>query len=210
MGGTETGALVLDRWRGERGSLRGGGTAEPGRASAFGAAGPAVAGAMVHHGDRLAEVDRLGRALEDLAGVAQVRVDVAGRAARSAAEQGAGMRQDHRVVIDVGDPRLGGNGLGDLMGVTRRGDAGADVEELADSPLPGQVAHGASEEGAVGADRGDQAGERLQGLFAGGPVSGEVVFAEIETCQHTCEARQVADCAHKWTVRYSVNSRQRE
>jgi hypothetical protein len=31
-----------------------------------------------------------------------------------------------------------------------------------------------------------------------------------ETCQHTCDARQVSDCAHKWTVRYSVNSRQRE
>jgi len=31
-----------------------------------------------------------------------------------------------------------------------------------------------------------------------------------ETCQHTCEASQVAGCAHKWTVRYSVASRQRE
>src|ERR1700733_14318920 len=30
------------------------------------------------------------------------------------------------------------------------------------------------------------------------------------TCQHTCEASQVPDCPHKWTVRYSVNSRQRE
>jgi integrase len=30
------------------------------------------------------------------------------------------------------------------------------------------------------------------------------------TCQHTCESRQVTDCPHKWTVRYSVNSRQRE
>jgi hypothetical protein len=30
------------------------------------------------------------------------------------------------------------------------------------------------------------------------------------TCQHTCEPAQVGDCAHKWTVRYSVNSRQRE
>jgi hypothetical protein len=29
-------------------------------------------------------------------------------------------------------------------------------------------------------------------------------------CQHTCESGQVAGCAHKWTVRYSVNSRQRE
>ena len=30
------------------------------------------------------------------------------------------------------------------------------------------------------------------------------------SCQHTCEAWQVSDCPHKWTVRYSVNSRQRE
>src|ERR1700761_9587534 len=30
------------------------------------------------------------------------------------------------------------------------------------------------------------------------------------TCQHTCEAAHDSDCAHKWTVRYSVNSRQRE
>ena len=30
------------------------------------------------------------------------------------------------------------------------------------------------------------------------------------TCQHTCEPHQVGQCRHKWTVRYSVNSRQRE
>ncbi len=30
------------------------------------------------------------------------------------------------------------------------------------------------------------------------------------SCQHTCEAWQVSGCPHKWTVRYSVNSRQRE
>jgi integrase len=33
---------------------------------------------------------------------------------------------------------------------------------------------------------------------------------ESGTCQHTCEAAQVAECPHKWTVVYSVNSRQRE
>jgi hypothetical protein len=32
----------------------------------------------------------------------------------------------------------------------------------------------------------------------------------LGTCQHTCDARQVPDCPHKWTVRYSVNSKQRE
>jgi integrase len=30
------------------------------------------------------------------------------------------------------------------------------------------------------------------------------------TCQHTCEPAQAEQCPHKWTVRYSVNSRQRE
>jgi hypothetical protein len=30
------------------------------------------------------------------------------------------------------------------------------------------------------------------------------------TCQHTCDPAQVENCAHKWTVRYSVNSSQRE
>ena len=30
------------------------------------------------------------------------------------------------------------------------------------------------------------------------------------TCQHTCEPAQAESCTHKWTVRYSVNSRQRE
>jgi hypothetical protein len=30
------------------------------------------------------------------------------------------------------------------------------------------------------------------------------------TYQHTCEPGQAQDCAHKWTVRYSAHSRQRE
>jgi hypothetical protein len=30
------------------------------------------------------------------------------------------------------------------------------------------------------------------------------------SCQHTCEPGRVPDCPHRWTVRYSVNSRQRE
>ncbi len=30
------------------------------------------------------------------------------------------------------------------------------------------------------------------------------------SCQHTCDPAQVEQCPHKWTVRYSVNSRQRE
>jgi hypothetical protein len=41
-----------------------------------------------HHGDRLGEVDRPARDLEDPAGVAQVRVDVIRRAVRCAAGLG--------------------------------------------------------------------------------------------------------------------------
>jgi hypothetical protein len=39
------------------------------------------------------------------------------------------------VVVDVNDPCLGGDRLGDLVEVGAGGDAGADVEELADAGL---------------------------------------------------------------------------
>jgi hypothetical protein len=54
-------------------------------------------------------------------------------------------------------------------------DAGTPVP-IANWRIPGQVTDGASEEGTVGADGGDQAGERLKGLIADGPVSSEVVL----------------------------------
>jgi hypothetical protein len=44
------------------------------------------------------------------------------------------------VVVDVHDPGLRSDRLGDLVGVVRRGNAGADVEELAYSGLAGQEA----------------------------------------------------------------------
>ena len=81
------------------------------------------------------------------AGVVQVRVDVVGRALAGAGQQRPGVGEDQRVVVDVDDPGVGGDPLGDLVGVVRGGQAGADVEELPDAGLAGQVAHGAAEEG---------------------------------------------------------------
>jgi hypothetical protein len=63
------------------------------------------------------------------------------------------------------------------MGVVLGRDAGADVQELAQPGLVGQVAHGAAEELPVGADAGDD--ERVVGDrgLGGLPVGGEVVLA---------------------------------
>ncbi len=69
-----------------------------------------------------------------------VAVDVVGQPLGAAGEQGAGVDQYDRVVVGVDNARLGRDRLGDLVDVRRCGDAGADVEELADAGLCGQEA----------------------------------------------------------------------
>ena len=53
------------------------------------------------------------------------------------------MGQDDRVVVDVDDLRVRGDPLGDLVRVVGGRQAGADVQELADLRLAGQVPDGA-------------------------------------------------------------------
>src|SRR6516164_9651235 len=84
-----------------------------------------------HDRDRLVEVEGLLRAGDDLAGVAGVRVDVAGDALWAGAQQRAGVREHHRVVVDVDDTARRIHRLGDLVRIAPRRDPGADVEELA-------------------------------------------------------------------------------
>jgi hypothetical protein len=105
---------------------------------------------ILNHRHRLGEVQQLRGLGENRAGVPQVRVDVVGGTRLAADQQGAGVRQDDRVVVHVHDPCLGRDRLGDLVGVARGRYAGADVEELADSRFPGQVADGPPEERPVG------------------------------------------------------------
>src|SRR5882724_10963058 len=59
------------------------------------------------------------------------------------------MADHQRVMIDVDDATGGQPPLGDLVDVRRGGDATADIEELADPLLGGQVAHGPLHEQAV-------------------------------------------------------------
>ena len=74
-----------------------------------------------------------------VAGVAQVGVDVVAGALGGAGQQGAGVHQHERVVVDVDDARFRRDRLRDLVGVVGGGQPGADVEELPDARLAGQV-----------------------------------------------------------------------
>jgi len=123
------------------------------------------------------EVQRLGRPGQDLVRIAQVRVEIVGRAFGVAGQQRGGVGQDDRVVVHVDDPGFRRDGLGDLVGAVEGGQAGADVEELPDAHLPGQVPHGAAHERAGGAGDDSDVGEGGQELVAGRAVDGVVVLS---------------------------------
>ena len=58
-----------------------------------------------------------------------------------AGQQRASVREHERIVVDVDDPGRRGDRLGDLVGVVRRRQSGADIEELPDADRSrGQVA----------------------------------------------------------------------
>jgi hypothetical protein len=104
-----------------------------------------------HDGDGPGEVKRLSRLRQHPVRVAQVGIDVGGRAVAAAREQRASVRQHDRIIVDVDHPAVWCLRLGDLVGVAGARDAGADVEELADASVVDQVRDGAGEERAVGA-----------------------------------------------------------
>ena len=126
---------------------------------------------------RAAEVKRPGRLGQDRERLAQIGLDKVGSALGGADQQRASMAQHDRVVVDVDDPGLGCDRLGHLVDVAAGRHAGADVEELTQAGLAGQVADGTGQERPVGPGGGhhgrvDQ--HRLLGRF---PVRGEVVLA---------------------------------
>jgi hypothetical protein len=130
-----------------------------------------------HQRGRAVEVQGRGGGLQDLVGLVQVGVDVGGPALRRAGQQRAGMRQHDRVIVHIDDAALGGDALGDLVGVVCRRDAGADVQELADARLASQVANGTGEKRPGGARDVDDAGKGLTELVTGLTVGREVVLA---------------------------------
>jgi hypothetical protein len=107
----------------------------------------------------------------------QVGLDVFGGTLRRTGEQGPGVYQHERVVVDIDDPRVRCDGLGDLVGVTGGRQSGADVEELAHPRLAGQETNRADEKSPVSPGGQHDIGEHFLDLVTDRAVGGEIVFA---------------------------------
>ncbi len=142
-----------------------------------------------HHRHGPGEVQCPRRLRQDLLGVTQVRVDVVGGAFRAAGQQRPGVAEHDRVVVHVHDPAVSCHRLGHLVSVAGGRDPGADVKELADPLLPGQVAHRAGQERAVGPDRVDNVRISLDCLIACLPVGCVVVLAAQPVVIHPGDVR---------------------
>jgi hypothetical protein len=89
------------------------------------------------------------------------------------------VRNNKGIVVDIHNAALWVDGLGYLVGVAWGGQARADVEELADTALAGQVADGTGQERPVG----PRAGHYLRTLahhFLGSLAVGWVVVLTAE------------------------------
>jgi hypothetical protein len=128
-------------------------------------------------GGRPGEVQGAGRLFQEGGGVAQVRVDVAAPAGRAAGEQGPGVDQDQGVVVGIDNRAIGRGLLGQLVGAGRRGQPGADVEELPDAASGGQITHRPGKERAVGPGADDHLGPAPDHCLGGAAVGMEVVLA---------------------------------
>jgi hypothetical protein len=93
-----------------------------------------------------------------------------------AGEQRTGVGQNHRIVVRVHDPAFPRDLLRHLMHAARRGQAGADIQELADARLAGQVAHRPGQERLVSPHRRNQVRISSHRVLSCLPVHGEVVF----------------------------------
>ncbi len=131
--------------------------------------------------DRLGEVEQLLglRRVENGLRLAEVGLQEGRPAVLVGAQQAAGVREHDRVVVGVDHAGVRRDLLSDLVGGVRGGEAGAEVEELADAEAGG-VLHGAHEEAAVGTGADGAARQHRDDLVGDGAVGGEVVLAAQE------------------------------
>jgi hypothetical protein len=110
--------------------------------------------------------------------IAHVGIHAADRTpAGACCQQGTGVRQHHRVVVHVHDPRVRCDGLRGLMRAARRRQPGADIEKLADPCLGGEVLDHPGQEGAVGPRPGHHLRAVIHDLFGHLAVSREMILA---------------------------------
>ena len=87
------------------------------------------------------------------------------------------MDEHHGIVVHINHPAAGLHALGDLVGVVRRRDAGADVQKLPDARHPRQVAHRIGQESPLRADIAQDSRIGLNHLLGGLPVNREIILA---------------------------------
>jgi hypothetical protein len=92
-------------------------------------------------------------------------------------EQRLAMGPDHRVVVHVGDPRGRGMRQRRLVHAELGRQSRAEVEELLDTRLAGNVAHRPGQERPAVPGDGRDIGNRGEQLGRGGAVNGEVILA---------------------------------
>ena len=119
--------------------------------------------------------------VQDLIGAAQVGLEHLGGAA---GQQGAPVGAYDGVVVDVENPCAAGDLLGDLVHVSRGGQAGADVDELPDPVLLGEDPHHPAQERPVSPGDERQLRHHLDELVSRGTVGREVVLALEEVVVH--------------------------
>ena len=113
------------------------------------------------------------------------------RGARDAVQHAAGVRQHHRVVVDVDDPGLRAGLQGDLVRVAGGGQAGADVDDLPDAGLADQVTDHPAEEGPVPLHRQLDVRQLGDHRLADGPVGRVVVLAAEQVVVDPRHARDI-------------------
>ncbi len=131
------------------------------------------------HRDRLVEVQQGTHfgVVEDSVRVAQVCLDNSG--GDFVGEQGTAVGEDHRVVVDVDDAHFRVDLVRDFVHISGGGQAGADVEELADTGTD-QFPGGTAQQHAAFPAQLFALGEDLLHGGRSGPVGGEVVLPAEE------------------------------
>ncbi|QUQ68254.1 hypothetical protein JJ691_59990 [Kutzneria sp. CA-103260] len=137
--------------------------------------------------DRLGEVEQPQRlrVVQDAVGVGDVFPD-AGRVG-VAGEDVEAVGDGDVLVVDVDHAGVGHEALGDLVHVADRGQAGAEVEELAD-PVLDAMENRSAEERTVVAGEGACLGQDGEDLLGRVPVDLEVVGAVEEVVVHSGDA----------------------
>ncbi|GAJ85189.1 hypothetical protein NBRGN_088_00030 [Nocardia brasiliensis NBRC 14402] len=145
-----------------------------------------------HDGNWLVEVQNIACLLHNLFRIVEIGFHECGDALVGGVDQqGPRMRQHERIVVHVNDLGLGRDTLRDLVRVLHRRQSGADVEELPDARLGGEMTHHADQESArLPGHRADIREYRFAGL-AGNAVDFVKVLSPEPIIPDPCGVRYI-------------------